>query len=126
MLTNASITRIDRKTDSLPTGAVQITAGDAIDAGGLRCFVDKISTRQRYALAATIEDADQSCFVLRSAIAAAGESMPAAGDHLMILLDGSASEAYLAQIVTTADRQLPGGGGNSHLELYLRRLPVHG
>ena len=118
MLTNAAITRIDRRDGHDATGRPLIVQGDALASGGARCFVDGLTSRQRYALGAMIEDADLTCYVKRSALL--GEAAPDDGDRLTLLADG-APGSYEADVITVIDRRLPRGGGNTHLEIYLRR-----
>jgi len=117
MLTNTAITRIDRRSGHDATGRPLLTPGSAISPGA-RCFVDGLTSRQRYTLGAIIEDADLICYVQRAALL--GEAAPDDGDRLVLLPDGQ-SESYEADVVTVIDRRLPGGGGNTHIEIFLRR-----
>lgn len=124
MLTNASILRIDRKGGLTATGQPKVATGNAIAAGVARCFMDGVTTRQRYAMGAIIEDADTTCLVLLRSIAVVAETRPDVGDRMMIVLDGTGQVAKLHEVIIANDRVLPGGGGNSHIEIFLRRLPL--
>lgn len=79
-----------------------------------------ISGRQRYTLGAILEDATQVIYIEKSVLEAQDESMPANGDQLMILADGS-NTAYTVTIITTGDRIAPSGRPMSHLELFVKR-----
>ena len=58
------------------------------------------------------------------ALSMAGEAMPANGDRLLMLLDGPSESQLLYEVITGTPHVLPGGGGNSHAEMFLRRLPL--
>lgn len=116
MLTNATILRIDRQTGHGADGKPVHATGDATFA---RCAVDAVSQRQRHTLGAVIQDADMVCY---AAIDPATQS----GDMLLIRIDGRA-QASLCQVITITDRVAPAnatGGGNSHLEIFLRKEPI--
>lgn len=116
MLTNATITRIDRAGTADATGRPRMTAGSAVS---IHCALDAISSRQRFTLGAVIEDADQVVFVQRQALIGAA---PVNGDQLIILPDGSTT-SHTVRVITAGDRIAPSGGAMSHLELYVGRLP---
>jgi hypothetical protein len=123
MLTNATITRIDRAAPGGAADAIgrpRIVAGNAVS---IRCALDMIGSRQRYILGAVLEDATQVVYIERGALVAAGQAspLPAPGYRLVLLADGAA-ETHTVAIVTTGDRVAPGAGGLSHLELFVRRV----
>jgi hypothetical protein len=121
MLTNAFITRIDRAGTATAVGKRSLTQGSTI---GVRCFVGQISSRQHYTLGATLQDADRLAMVRLIDLANAGESKPQPGDRLTILLDGDGVMSDQSDVITVGEQVLPGGGGNSHYEIFMRRLPL--
>lgn len=121
MLTNAFITRIDLAGTATAVGKRPLTQGAAI---AVRCFVGQISSRQRYTLGATIEDADRLAMVRAIDLASAAQAQPQPGDRLTVLLDGDGAMSDQSDVITVAEQLLPGGGGNSHYEIFMRRLPL--
>jgi hypothetical protein len=118
MLTNATITRIDRQGIPDAAGRPRFTAGDAI---AVRCAVDAIMGRQRYTLGAVLEDATQVVYVERGRIDEAGEALPGNGDQLIIQDDAPGSTPHTVTVIINGDRLAPGAGVLSHLELFVRR-----
>jgi len=120
MLTNATITRIDRLGAPDAAGRPRMTAGGAVP---VRCALDQISGRQRYTLGAVLEDATRVVYVERTALTAASEALPGCGDQLVIQSDAEA-QAQTVTVITTGDRLGPEGLGLSHIELFVRREPA--
>jgi|GEM_PF-4662600 len=121
MLTNAFILRIDRAGTATAVGTRPLTQGAVI---AVRCFVGSISGRQRYTLGATLQDADRMAIVRLMDLAAAGQAKPQLGDRLTVLLDGDGVVSDQSDVITVGEQILPGGGGNSHYEIFMRRLPL--
>lgn len=112
MLTNATITRIDTQGATSADGRHLLVEGGSI---AVRCLIDAVSSRHRYTLGATIEDADRVAYIPRTAGLTVNP-----GYRLLIQADNQA-EASASIVVTLGDRLGPGGGGLSHLEVFMRR-----
>ncbi len=118
MLTNATILRIDRPSGHTADGRPLIVQGQAM---AVRCCVDAISTRQRFALGTTLGDADHAVYIERPALQGVADPVP--GDRMRLQPDHAATP-YMAQVVTQGDRLGPAAAGLSHLELFVRKEPL--
>lgn len=120
MLTNATITRIDRPTAPDAAGRPRRSTGPDVS---VRCAVDQVNSHQRLTLGAAIEQATLVVYVPAASLASANESPPVGGDRLTLRVDGDPSP-MIATVITTGDRAAPGAGAlTSHTELFVRREP---
>jgi len=116
MLTNATVLRIDSNSGADATGSAIRVIGAAI---AVRCFVDAVSNSQRWSLGVTSSEVTQAAYIEKAQLVAAGLSLPgfAAGDKLLIAIDGEDPTGTLQAVVTTKDRQM---GALAHFEVFLK------
>ena len=116
MLSNATLSRIDRRTGATALGTEVFSTGATL-APGIPVFLDEVSSGQKWTMGATIKDATWVCFVSKTDLAMVGVDAPVIGDQVTVAATGEA--AATAQVLVTKDRTL---GGLSHWELYLKKI----
>lgn len=116
MLTNGTISRIDRKSGANALGEATFTAGSALT---LRCSIQDPTGTQKLQLGATIKDATAVVYVSRAALVAAiSSSMLWAGDRLVLAQDGCET-AWTGEVLRTTTQQQK---NVSHLEVFVRKI----
>jgi hypothetical protein len=115
MLSNATITGVERKTGVADTGTALYDAPEDL---AVRAMVPQVSNIQKWNLGATIKEA--AWCVLLGKSAWAGKAALGTGDRVTVRLDGGDEAAKRGEVVVVNDVVAPGGGGLSHWELYLK------
>lgn len=118
MITNARLLRIDRSGGGDAMGQPVVTEGSDLTATAPRCFLDSVTSSQRFTLGATIKDASEVCYIPRGALQAAGEAKPQEGDQVVLQMDEE-DEAITRQVMTVGNRAKP---TLSHFELFLKKV----
>lgn len=114
MLKNATVTGYKRRTGASPTGVPSFTPESPL---AVRCFLDTVSSSQKFTIGATIKDADQVAYLPYPAF---GHVL--AGDRITVQPDGEGEDALELEIVATKRHQL--ADSLSHWETYLKPAAV--
>ena len=83
MITNALLSEISRRTGANALGEELFDVGEAV---ALACFLDDVSSSQRWTLGATIKDASRVCFLEKAALGTVAP--PIVGDRLTAAVVG--------------------------------------
>ena len=114
MITNATLTQIERRTGQTAMGQ----AAYAVAAVAVRCEVMPVTAQQRWLLGSAIKEVAWKVFLYKSLLATAGVAAPANGERITVVVDGEAGGRH-GEIVLQNDYQ---GGSVSNFECFVKAV----
>jgi hypothetical protein len=115
MLTNATLTRIDRRQPQDAAGEVSWAEGPALTTVGAE--VAPITVRQRISLGAIVDNCNALVIVYMDPLTRAGENAPQKGDRLQMTVQKIGPQTF--EVVEIASNV---GGSLSHWELFSKQV----